>query len=221
MKLHSYFRSSAAYRVRIALHLLGLPFDYVPVHLLRGEQRDPGYVARIGDGLVPALELDDGTMLAQSMAIIEYLEETHPGAALLPVDALGRAHVRGLAQMIACEIHPLNNLRVLKYLVGELQVSDEAKTTWYRHWAGTGLEALERRLGLLADERRAAGQPESVYCWGAAPGLADCCLIPQVFNARRFGLTLDALPRIAAIVERCEALPAFALAHPDACPDHQ
>jgi maleylacetoacetate isomerase len=221
MKLHSYFRSSAAYRVRIALHLLDLPFDYVPVHLLRGEQREPGYVARAGDALVPALELDDGTLLAQSMAIIEYLQDTHPGAGLLPGDALGRAQVRALAQMIACDIHPLNNLRVLKYLVGPLGVSDDAKAEWYRHWAGSGLDAVERRLGLLADERRAAGLPESIHCWGDTPGLADCCLVPQVFNARRFGLTLDALPRIAAILERCEALPAFALAHPDACPDHQ
>ncbi|MCD2511929.1 maleylacetoacetate isomerase [Comamonas endophytica] len=221
MKLHSYFRSSAAYRVRIALQLKGLPFDYVPVHLLRGDQREPGYVARTGDALVPALELDEGQLLTQSMAIIEYLEETHPAIALLPGDPLGRAQVRALAQMIACDIHPLNNLRVLKYLVGPLGVSDEAKTEWYRHWAGTGLQAVERRLGLLADERRAGGLPESLYCWGNAPGLADCCLIPQVFNARRFDLTLDALPRIAAIVERCEALPAFALAHPDACPDKQ
>ena len=221
MKLHSYFRSSAAYRVRIALQLKGLPFDYVPVHLLRGDHRAAPYAERVGDALVPALELDEGPLLTQSMAIIEYLDETQPAIALLPADALGRAHVRALAQMIACEIHPLNNLRVLKYLVRELEVSEEAKTQWYHHWAGTGLAAVERQLGLLADERRAAGLADSLYCWGDTPGLADCCLLPQVFNARRFGLTLDALPRIAAIVARCEALPAFALAHPDACPDHQ
>lgn len=221
MKLHSYFRSSAAYRVRIALHLKGLPFDYVPVHLLRGDHRAAEYADRVGDALVPALELDEGQLLTQSMAIIEYLEETQPVVPLLPRDPLGRAHVRALAQMVACEIHPLNNLRVLKYLVRTLDVSEEQKTTWYRHWAGSGLAAIERQLGLLAEERRAAGLAESVYCWGDTPGLADCCLIPQVFNAQRFGLTLEELPRIAAIVERCNALPAFQLSHPDACPDHQ
>ena len=135
MKLHSYFRSSAAYRVRIALHLKGLSFDYVPVHLLRGDHRAAEYADRVGDALVPALELDAGQLLTQSMAIIEYLEETQPAVALLPADPLGRAHVRALAQMVACEIHPLNNLRVLKYLVRTLEVSEEEKTAWYRHWA--------------------------------------------------------------------------------------
>jgi maleylacetoacetate isomerase/maleylpyruvate isomerase len=221
MKLHSYFRSSAAYRVRIALHLKGLSFDYLPVHLLRGDHRAAEYADRVGDALVPALELDEGQLLTQSMAIIEYLDETQPAVALLPADPLGRAHVRALAQMVACEIHPLNNLRVLKYLVRTLEVSEEEKTAWYRHWAGSGLAAVERQLGLLAQERRAAGLADSRFCWGDMPGLADCCLIPQVFNAQRFGLTLDELPRIAAIAGRCLALPAFQLSHPDACPDHQ
>lgn len=219
MKLHSYFRSSAAYRVRIALQLKGLSFDYVPVNLLRGEQRAAGYASHLGDGLVPALETGDGHWLTQSMAIIEYLDETHPAPALLPATPLGRAQVRALAQMVACEIHPLNNLRVLKYLVHELKVSEDAKLAWYRHWAGSGLAAVERQLGLLAEERRAAGLAESLYCWGDTPGLADCCLVPQVYNAQRFEMSLDTLPRIQAIVERCRALPAFALAHPDACPD--
>ena len=219
MKLHSYFRSSAAYRVRIALHLKGLSFDYVPVHLLRGDHRQAAYAGHMGDALVPALETGEGHWLSQSMAIIEYLDESHPQVPLLPPDPLGRAHARALAQMVACEIHPLNNLRVLKYLVRTLQVTDDAKTQWVRHWLGSGLAAIERQLALLADERRAAGLAPSLYCWGDTPGLADCCLIPQVYNAQRFDLTLQELPRIAAIVERCLALPAFALAHPDVCPD--
>lgn len=221
MKLHSYFRSSAAYRVRIALHLKGLPFDYLPVNLLRAEQQAAAYASHVGDALVPALEIEGGHWLTQSLAIIEYLDETYPEVALLPPNALDRARVRALAQMVACEIHPLNNLRVLKYLVHELKLTEEAKLNWYQHWAGAGLAAVERQLALLAQERRAAGLAESVYCWGDTPGLADCCLVPQVYNAQRFALPLDGLPRIAAIVERCQALPAFALAHPSACPDSQ
>lgn len=219
MKLHTYFRSSASYRVRIALQLKGLSYESVPVHLVRGEQKAEAYVSQVGDALVPALVTDEGQWLTQSMAIIEYLDETHAQLPLLPQDALGRAHVRALAQMVACEIHPLNNLRVLKYLVHELKVSDEAKTDWYAHWVRSGLEAFERQLQLLDAERKAAGQQPSVFCWGDVPTLAECCLIPQVFNAQRFNVNLNGLPRLMEVVERCNALPAFQQAHPSACPD--
>ena len=219
MKLYTYFRSSASYRVRIALQLKGLNYESVPVHLVRGEQKDAAYAAQVGDALVPSLDTDEGQRLTQSMAIIEYLDETHAEKPLLPADALGRAHVRALAQMIACEIHPLNNLRVLKYLVKDLAVSDEAKTAWYAHWVRAGLEAFERQLALLDTERKAAGLPASTFCWGDIPTLAECCLIPQVFNAQRFNVNLDGLPRLMAVVERCNALPAFQQAHPSACPD--
>ncbi|HEY9094303.1 MAG TPA: maleylacetoacetate isomerase [Hydrogenophaga sp.] len=210
MKLYNYFRSSASYRVRIALALKGLPYTYEPVHLVKGEHRQPDYAEKSADRLVPVLELDDGTTIAQSMAIIEYLDEVHPTPALLPQDPLGRARVRALAQSIACEIHPLNNLRVLKYLVHELHATEEAKNTWYRHWVRQGLEAFERQL---------APQPPSVFCWGDTPTLADCCLVPQLFNARRFDTPLHDLPRTLAVVEACMALPAFQSAQPSACPD--
>jgi maleylacetoacetate isomerase/maleylpyruvate isomerase len=210
MKLYNYFRSSASFRVRIALALKGLTYDYVPVHLARGDHKLPRYSALAADGLVPLLELDDGTRLSQSMAIIEYLDELQPTPALLPGDALGRARVRSLAQSIACEIHPVNNLRVLKYLTRELQVGEDAKNTWYRHWVRTGLEAFERQL---------AQQPASTYCFGETPTLADCCLVPQIFNARRFDTPLDGLPRTMAAFDACMALPAFEQAEPSACPD--
>lgn len=219
MKLFNYFRSSASYRVRIALALKGLPYEYVPVHLVRAEHRAPGYADRVGDALVPALELGDGSTLVQSMAIIEYLDEMHPQPPLLPGDALGRAHVRALAQMVACEIHPVNNLRVLKYLTQTLGHDDAEKTAWYRHWARGGLESFERQLGLLARAREAAGLPPSRLCWGDAPTLADCCLVPQIFNAQRFEVDLAGLPRTMAAWEAASALPAFQAAHPSACPD--
>lgn len=219
MKLHTYFRSSASYRVRIALQLKGLPYDSVPVHLVRGEQKTAAYASHVGDALVPALVTDEGHWLTQSMAIIEYLDETYAATPLLPKDALGRAHVRALAQMVACEIHPLNNLRVLKYLVHEMGVSDEAKTGWYAHWVRSGLEAFERQLALLDAERKAGGLSPSQFCWGNTPTLAECCLIPQIFNAQRFNVNLDGLPRLMAVVESCTALPAFQQAHPSACPD--
>ena len=211
MKLYNYFRSSASFRVRIALQLKGLPYDYLSVHLARGDHKKPPFADLSPDGLVPLL--DTGTdQLTQSMAIMEYLDETHPTPALLPADALGRARVRALAQSIACEIHPLNNLRVLKYLVGPLGVSEEAKNTWYVHWARTGLEAFERQLALL---------PESPYCYGATPTLADCCLIPQIFNAQRFNTPLDGLPRTMAAFEHCMQLEAFQKASPKNCPDFE
>jgi maleylacetoacetate isomerase len=210
MKLHNYFRSSASFRVRIALALKGLAYDYVSVHLPRGEHRQPAYAGLAADGLVPLLELDDGTRLSQSMAIIEYLDDQYPQPALLPADALGRARVRALAQSIACEIHPVNNLRVLKYLTRELQVSEDAKNTWYRHWVRTGLEAFERQLEQM---------PASTYCFGETPTLADCCLVPQIFNAQRFDTPLDGLPRTMAAFDACMVLPAFQQAQPSACPD--
>jgi maleylacetoacetate isomerase len=210
MKLYTYFRSSASFRVRIALELKGLAYDYLPVHLVKGEHRQPGYTAVSPTQLVPSLVTDDGHHLGQSMAIIEYLDEVHPEPPLLPRDPVGRAQVRALAQLIACEIHPLNNLRVLRYLVRDLQVSDEAKNTWYRHWVRTGLEGFEAELARL---------PASTYCFGDTPSLADCCLVPQVFNGRRFDVDFSGLPRTMAAFEACMALPAFQKAQPSACPD--
>ena len=169
MKLFNYFRSSASFRVRIALQLKGLGYDYIPVHLVRGEHHDPAYTGRVGDALVPTLLTDDGVALSQSMAIIEYLDETHPSPPLLPAEPLARAQVRALAQMVACEMHPPNNLRVLNYLVQTLKVDEAGKNAWYSHWARSGLEAFERQLVLLAQQRGAQGLAASVYCWGAAP----------------------------------------------------
>lgn len=219
MQLYTFFRSSAAFRVRIALQLKGLAYDSIPVHLLKGEQKSDDYRAHVGDALVPTLVTDGGQSLNQSMAIIEYLDETHANVPLLPHDALGRAHVRGLAQMVACDIHPLNNLRVLKYLVGPMGVAKELKNQWYAHWVRSGLEAFERQLALLEAERAKAGLPASSFCWGDAPGLADCCLVPQVFNARAFGVSLEGLTRVQAFSDLCMTLPAFQQAQPSACPD--
>ena len=212
MKLYNYFRSSASFRVRIALALKGMAYDYVPVHLAKGEHKKSAYADIAADGLVPLLELDDGTRLSQSMAIIEYLDETRPEPALVPGDAIGRARVRALAQSIACEIHPVNNLRVLKYLAGTLKVDEETKNTWYRHWVRTGLESFERQLNQL---------PSGRYCFGDTPTLADCCLVPQIFNGQRFNTPMDGLPRTMAAFEACMALPAFRQAQPSACPDHE
>ena len=220
MKLYNYFRSSASFRVRIALNIKGLPYEYLPVHLLRGEHRDPAYASLVGDALVPALVTDEGAVLPQSMAIMEYLEELQPTPALLPTTPLARARVRALAQMVACEIHPLNNPRVLKYLIGTLHANEDAKNAWYHHWVRQGLEAFERQLALLAAERQAQGLAPSVYCWGDTPTLADCCLVPQIFNGKRFGVNLDGLPLTMAAFDACMALPAFAQAQPSACPDN-
>jgi maleylacetoacetate isomerase len=213
MKLYNYFRSSASFRVRIALELKGLRYDYLPVHLVKGEHKQPAYAAVSPTMLVPTLETDDGDHhLGQSMAIIEYLDETHPEPPLLPRDPLGRARVRALAQLIACEIHPLNNLRVLKYLVRELKVDEETKNAWYRHWVRDGLEAFERQL---------AQQPPSTYCHGDSPTLADCCLVPQIFNGRRVNTSFDGLPRTMAAFDACMAHPAFQKAQPSSCPDNE
>ncbi len=211
MKLYNYFRSSASFRVRIALGLKNLPYEYVSVHLARGEHKLAPYAEVAADNLVPVLEIGD-LRLSQSMAIIEYLDETHPEPALLPQDPVERARVRALAQSIACEIHPLNNLRVLKYLVRELKVDDETKTRWYRHWVRDGLEAFERQLVQGKGGR---------YCLGDTPTLADCCLVPQIFNGQRFDCDFSGLPRTMAAFEACMALDAFAKAQPSACPDHE
>ena len=212
MKLYNYFRSSASFRVRIALELKGLPYDYVPVHLVKGEHKEDRYGAVAASGLVPVLETDGGEHLSQSMAIIEYLDETHPQPALLPSEATERAHVRALAQLIACEIHPLNNLRVLKYLVRELKVEEDAKNTWYRHWVRSGLELFERELSRL---------PPATYCFGDTPTLADCCLVPQIFNAQRFNVDFSGLTRTMAAFDACMELPAFQKAQPSNCPDNE
>ena len=211
MKLYNYFRSSASFRVRIALELKGLDYDYVPVHLLRGEHRQADYARLAPEQLVPHLEVQ-GQQLAQSMAIIEYLDEVQPEPPLLPADPWARAQVRALAQSIACEIHPLNNLRVLKYLVKTLGVQEEAKNAWYRHWVRSGLEAFERQLERL---------PAARFCWGEAPTLADCCLVPQIFNGQRFDVDLSGLPRTMAAFDACMAVPAFQRAQPSRCPDFE
>ena len=218
MKLYSYFRSSASFRVRIALALKGLAYDYMPINLLTGQQRQSDYQALAPDALVPLLEVD-GQRLSQSMAIVEYLDETYPAPALLPADAWSRAQVRALAQSIACEIHPLNNLRVLKYLVGPLQQDEAAKLTWYRHWVRQGLESFERQLVVLDAARAQQGLPASTLCYGDTPTLADCVLVPQIFNGKRFEVDLSGLPRTMAAFEACMTMPAFQQAQPSACPD--
>ena len=212
MKLHGYYRSSASYRVRIALNLKNLRADTAYVHLSRhgGEQFTPDFSSLNPQQLLPVLETG-GAVLTQSLAIIEYLDETRPGMALLPQDALGRALVRQLAMVCACDIHPLNNLRVLNYLTGPLALAQEQKNAWYRHWTHLGLAALEAEL--------ARSPHTGLFCHGDTPTLADCCLVPQVYNARRFQCDLAAYPTICRIVAQCEALPAFQQAHPDAQPD--
>lgn len=210
MKLYDYFRSSAAYRVRIALNLKGLEAERHYVHLAKGEHKNPAFAAVNPQKLVPVLE-DGDNYLIQSLAIIEYLEETHPEPPLLPSDPTGRARVRALAQVVACEIHPLNNLRVLNYLTGALQVTEEKKLAWYRHWIAEGLGSLEALLANSTDTGR--------FCHGDAPGLADASLVPQLFNARRFDCPLSDYPTLLRIDAECAALPAFADAAPDRQPD--
>lgn len=210
MKLYDYFRSSAAYRVRIALNLKGLPAERVFVHLAKGEHKEQDFAAVNPQKLVPVLE-DGDIRVIQSLAIMEYLEETHPEPPLLPADPAGRARVRALAQIVACEIHPLNNLRVLNYLTGELELTEEIKLAWYRHWMAEGLGSLEALLANSPDTGR--------FCHGGAPGLADACLVPQLFNARRFDCPLSGYPTLLRIDAECAALPAFADAAPGLQPD--
>ncbi len=211
LRLYTYFRSSAAYRVRIALNLKGLPYEAVPVHLLRagGEQHAAAYAARNPAELVPVLEDGDLT-LTQSLAIIEYLDERHPSAPLLPQEPPARARVRSLALAVACDIHPLGNLRVMRYL-HRLGIDEPQRREWSRHWIGTGLAVIERML--------AADGATGRCCHGDAPTLADCCLIPQVFNAERAGCPLQSWPTVQRIYEHCNALDAFRRAAPAAQPD--
>lgn len=239
MKLFTYYRSSASYRVRIALNLKGLNAEYIPVNLLKLEQRAPDYAVQNPQQLVPALiteeessergsgqgfgqgfgqsnehssghNLEEVATLTQSLAIMEYLDERYPGQPLLPAGAAARARVRALAQSIACEIAPLNNLRVRNYLTQEMGLTDEQSLAWSRHWIAIGLSAVEAML-----EQSQTG----IYCHGDKPTLADCCLVPQVYNSRRFECDLTPYPRICRITAACESLQAFVDAHPDAQPD--
>jgi len=209
LRLYTYFRSSAAFRVRIALNHKGLAWEPEVIWLLTDEQKSPDYQAINPQALVPTL-VDDGHRLNQSLAIIEYLDETKPGPKLLPADPLGRARVRSLSMLIAAEIHPINNLRVLKYLKSDLGLSQEAADTWYRHWVSEGLVAFERQL-----QDGATG----VYCHGDAVTMADACLVPQVFNAQRFKVDLGAMPTTMRIFEACMKLPAFEAAQPSRQPE--
>jgi maleylpyruvate isomerase len=211
MKLYNYFRSSASFRVRIALGIKGLPYDYISVHIAKGEHKKPEYASLSADTLVPLLDTGSDK-LSQSMAIIEYLDETHPTPALLPEGAVGRARVRALAQSIACEIHPLNNLRVLKYLVKEIKLDEEAKNAWYRHWVRDGLVSFEKQLEQL---------PPGKFCYGDTPTLADCCLVPQIFNGKRFDCDFSGLPRTMAAFDACMQMSAFDKAQPKYCPDFE
>ncbi len=212
LQLHTYFRSSAAYRVRIALELKGLSYTSVPVHLLRGggEQHTANFTTLNPSKLVPVL-VDGDAALTQSLAIIEYLNELHPTPPLLPADPAARARVRALAQTIACDIHPLNNLRVLQYLETRLGATSAARGEWYAHWVGVGFAALESLLSANPDT--------GPYCHGSTPTLADCCLVPQLYNAERFSVPLEAYPTIRRIGEACRQLAAFQRAAPEVQPD--
>jgi maleylacetoacetate isomerase/maleylpyruvate isomerase len=202
MQLHGYFRSSASYRVRIGLNLKGLQYDYHPVNLLKSEQRGNAYRELNPQGLVPAL-VDNGNILTQSIAILEWLDETHPQPALLPADAFARANIRALAYNITCDIQPLQNLRVLKYLQSEYVLSDEQRSEWVRHWIHEGFEALEKQL------------KPAPFSAGDAPGLFECCLIPQIYNAQRFEMDISLYPKIHSIALACTERPAFIAARPE------
>jgi len=210
MKLYGYFRSSAAFRLRIALNLKKLDYDNAFIHLRRGDQGQPEFLGVNPQGLVPALEVD-GQLLIQSLPIIEYLDETYPEPPLLPRDAAGRARVRALAALVACDIHPLNNLRVLRYLQRPLGHDQDAIGAWYNHWIDAGFRAFERLL--------AADRGTGAFCHGEQPGLADIALVPQVVNAERYRLDLAPYPTITRIFETCMQLDAFAAAHPGQQPD--
>lgn len=209
MKLYDYWRSSASYRVRIALNLKGIAYEHICIHLVKegGQQHTNDYRAKNPQGLIPALELDDGSVLPQSMAIMEYLDETYPEPALLPGDAKNRADIRALANIISADIHPVNNLRILQYLAGKLDVTDEDKSTWYRHWIYKGFDALEACLG------------DDTYCRGDTPSLADICLVPQVYNAHRFKCDMTPYPKISRINDTCLKRDAFRKAVPENQPD--
>jgi maleylacetoacetate isomerase len=209
LKLYTYFRSSAAFRVRIALNLKGLAYDPVFVHLAKGEHRKPEYAELDPQALLPTL-VDRDHALSQSLAIIEYLEEKYPAPPLLPKDALGRARVRSLSLLVACEIHPLNNLRTLQHLKRALAQNEEQINAWYRHWIADGLAKLEADLG-----RGGSGK----FCHGDSPTMADCCLVPQIFNAKRYQSDLAPYPKVVRIFEACMKLEAFDRAQPSKQPD--
>jgi len=211
VKLYTFFRGSSPFRVRIALNLKGLSYESAFVHLAKGEQRKPEYAAVNPQSLVPALVLDDGHTLTQSLAIIEYLEEVQPQPPLLPADALGRARVRALSLIVACEIHPLNNARTLVYLRNQLKHSEEEVNEWYRHWVADGLAKLEGSLTRFPGTGR--------FCHGDAPTMADCCLVPQVFNAKRYACDTTPYPMTMRIFGECMKLDAFARAQPAKQPD--
>jgi len=212
MKLYGYFRSSAAFRVRIALNLKKLDYENAAIHLRRNDQTKPDYLTVNPQGLVPTLD-DGGRTLIQSLAIIEYLDEVYPHPPLLPSHPADRARVRALAEIVACDIHPINNLRVLRYLTHSLDHDETAIATWYNHWIDAGFQALERLL---------VGDPRTgTFCHGEAPGIADIALVPQVVNAERYRLALAPYPTIARIHQSCMALEAFATAHPDRQPDRE
>jgi maleylacetoacetate isomerase len=210
MKLYTYFRSSAAYRVRIALNLKGLEYESVPIDLRPGAHRQPEYLALNPQGLIPALA-QDGAVISQSLAVIEYLDETHPQPPLLPRSPLDRARVRSLALAVACDIHPLNNLRVLNYLRSPLGEDKETVDTWYRHWIAEGFRGLEE------EAKRASGDGRHMF--GDRVTLADVCLVPQMFNARRLNCDVEAFPTLRAVSAHLETLPEFARAAPAAQPD--
>jgi maleylpyruvate isomerase len=212
MKLYNFFRSSASYRVRIALNLKGLQYEYVPIHLRRGggEQHTPAYTALNPQGIIPTLE-NECRVLTQSLAILEYLEERYPEPPLLPHDPADRATVRSMALAVACEVHPLQNLRVLNYLKDVLHHTEEELNAWSRHWLTQGLTALEQMVRAAPDR--------GAFCFGKSPSLADLCLVPQLVNARRFGCDLSACPTLVQIDAACCALPAFANAAPENQPD--
>ena len=212
MKLYTFFRSSASYRVRIALNLKGLDYEQAPIHLRRGggEQLKPAYKAINPQALVPALE-DEGQIFSQSLAIIEYLEERYPKPPLLPSDPAQRAVVRSMALLIACEVHPIQNLRVLNHLKSDHKQSDDDTIRWARHWINLGLSALEQMIISVTEP--------GDFCFGKTPTMADICLVPQLGNARRFGVDLSAYPKLLAIESACMSLPAFANAAPEHQPD--
>jgi len=210
VKLYTYFRSSAAFRVRIALNLKRLPYEPLFIHLAKGEHRRAEYTGVNPQGLLPTLIADDGMRLTQSLAIIEWLEETHPEPPLLPQGANARARVRSLADLVACEIHPLNNLRVLQHLKRVLGQNEEQVNAWYRHWIADGLAKLEAEL---------ATDGTGKFCHGDRPTLADCCLVPQIFNAQRYNCELSGFPVAMRIFEACMALEAFDRAQPSRQPD--
>ena len=211
LQLYGYYRSSAAYRVRIALEWKQLDWKYLPINLLKGDQKQETYLQVNPQGLVPALATAEGT-ITQSLAIIEYLEDTHPELSLLPSKAIDRAHVRSMAYQIAMEIHPLNNPRITQFLTSKMDVTEAEKLHWYHHWVDVGFTALERRLTLSESNGR--------FCFGDSVSLADICLIPQVYNALRFNCPLQNYPTICAIYDHCHRIPAFVSASPETQPDY-